>query len=115
MLGHVHSCKGNYGVFLMAGRPDQAWKGARAEAYKNHVGPDGAWMVLVQNDTGIYKAAIFPISSWNLVLLRNVYICALYKKNIPSIPLNGAVPEKSDFFAKWENQVEAGYMFACIN
>ena len=99
----------------MAGWPDQAWKGARAEAYKNHVGPDGAWMVLVQNDTGIYKAAIFPISSWNLVLLRNLYICAPYKKNIPSIPLNGAVPEKSDFFAKWENQVEAGYMFACIN
>ena len=115
MLGHVHSCRGNYGFFLMAGWPDQAWKGARAEAYKNHVGPDGAWMVLVQNDTGIYKAAIFPISSGKKILLRNVDIYALYKKNILSIPMNGAVPEKSDFFAKWENQVEAGYMFACTD
>ena len=99
----------------MAGWPDQAWKGARAEAYKNHVGPDGPWMVPVKNDTGIYKAAIFPISSGKKILLRNVDIYALYKKNILSIPMNGAVPEKSDFFAKWENQVEAGYMFACTD
>ena len=44
----------------MASWPDQAWKGARTEACKNNVGPDGAWMVPKKKYTGIYKAFILP-------------------------------------------------------
>ena len=70
----------------------------RTEAYKNHVGPDGPWMVPVKNDTGIYKAAIFPISSGKKILLRKVDIYRQYKKNIPSIPMDGAFWQKCEFF-----------------
>ena len=94
MLGHVHSCRGNYGFFLIFCWPGKVLVATRTEAYKNHVGPDGPWMVPVKNDTGIYKAAIFPISSGKKILLRKVDIYRQYKKNIPSIPMDGAVPEK---------------------